>query len=538
MPGTSVSSAMVLPQGSIDKCTAATASLRKALLVCGVGYPCDLKCAASWNSAMRDARVIVDTPCPPLERLMNTHLVGELSGLQARSEGAFSSLDWSNLRAWCELDSVCGRDTDYSPLVNPCSDTEGQCRGDATTQGGCLQLGPTPSICPPDSFSFKRPPGQAVCTGGQCHSALTWLSLQEYQKEGLGCTGGLKSLGDVEYSTWACIHEKSCQKLDFFEDYACFKYSHVRGEFHFWNLNSALNLLPPLAQVDASFCNADGTSGLKDARSGQPVDLSSVTYLFSRVLTDGSLKVYRSGFAGDLGQGGCGTFKLAKRSKYRVEIDAGPSYYKWVGWIYTSTTDEMLIQVGLYPMINQDCSQVALTLSWCPETQSDLDLWLFRPGQDGEIRGDQAHAVYWAARSFNDSSAFQFSLELDDEGGRGAERTFGPESLFFVGDVPAGTYAVMVHAFSGNPSSTLAGSCPMVSLYSNTTTGVATSNSDDTATPILFRAVDLKGSEGNWWHVLNIIVEDIAGRNIKRFQYAVVDKMVPHTCANTDGSSR
>jgi hypothetical protein len=43
----------------------------------------------------------------------------------------------------------------------------------------------------------------------------------------------------------------------------------------------------------------------------------------------------------------------------------------------------------------------------------------------------------------------------------------------------------MVHAFSGNPDSTLAGACPTVTLYSNFTTGIymQESVSDDTFTP-------------------------------------------------------
>lgn len=43
----------------------------------------------------------------------------------------------------------------------------------------------------------------------------------------------------------------------------------------------------------------------------------------------------------------------------------------------------------------------------------------------------------------------------------------------------------MVQAYSNNPTSTLLGNCPSVSLYSNATQGVATANSDDRATPCL-----------------------------------------------------
>lgn len=352
VPGTSLRSDLVLPQGLIDKCRAATTSLQKALLVCGVGYPCDFKCATAWNSAMRDTKRVIDMSCRPLEQLINQHMTGDLAAFRVAENSVFQASEWVNLRSWCEHDTMCGKDTDYSPLVNPCSDTEGQCRdGDSRLdKTQCVQLTPPVTTCP--VFSFKRPAGMesTACTDANCHKTLTWLSLQEYQKQELGCVGGLSNLGDNEYTTWACIHDISCQFLVSFEDYACFKYSHTRGEFHFWDLNSNLNLVPPLSQVDARFCSADGTSSLKNARTGQPVPLSGVTFLFERVLGDNSLLVYKSGYAPDLGNGGCGTFKLAKRTQYRVQIDAGDAYYKWIGWMYALDTD-LLITVGLYPII-------------------------------------------------------------------------------------------------------------------------------------------------------------------------------------------
>jgi hypothetical protein len=154
------------------------------------------------------------------------------------------------------------------------------------------------------------------------------MTLEVYQEHELGCVGGLSELGDEEYKTWACIHENSCPWLVEFEDYACFKYSHTRGEFHFWDLNSNLKLVPPLSQVDASFCLADGTPTLQNARTGQPIMLSTATFMFQRYLGDGLLSVYKSGYAPDLGNNGCGRFKLAKKSKYRVQIDVGAAYYK------------------------------------------------------------------------------------------------------------------------------------------------------------------------------------------------------------------
>jgi len=321
-----------------------------------------------------------------------------------------------------------------------------------------------------------------------------------------------------------------------FEDYACFKYSHIRGEFHYWDLNSNLKLVPPLTQVQASFCHADGSSTLKNARNGQPVDLQHVTFLFQRELGDKSLQVYRSGFAPDLGTNACGSFLLAKRTKFRVQIDAGAGYYKWIGWMYTSD-DAFTINVGLYPIITGDCSQIAFTLSWCHESVNDLDMWLFTPAEDGQIKADASHAVYWANRNITGNDDYRFNLQLDDTGGgkNGGARSFGPESLYLAGDAPPGTYAVMVQAYTNNPSSTLAGKCASVSLYSNATVGVATTNSDDTATPLISLAVGEKGKTGNLWHVLNIVVELLPGRDFKTFSYQVVDKMFDHTCRQGQG---
>ena len=308
VPGTSLRSDIVLPRGTGDKCANAATSLHKALLVCGDGFPCDLKCAASWNSAMRDTRRIIDTRCGAVEALMNKHLQAG----KVLEDSVFRMSEWSMLKAWCQRESVCGRASDHRPLVNPCSDIEGQCRDKASGEGtasGCVQLLPPSSVCP-------------------VFVPLTWRAVQAYQAQELGCVGGLSTLADEEYFSWACIHEIACPYLVTHQDYACFKYSHIRGEFHFWDVNSNLNLVPPLSQVSASFCHADGTSTLRDARSGQPIDLSTVTFVFERYLGSNSMQTSQSGAAPDLGDGGCRGFALAKRSRFRVQIDAGRVYYK------------------------------------------------------------------------------------------------------------------------------------------------------------------------------------------------------------------
>ncbi len=139
-----------------------------------------------------------------------------------------------------------------------------------------------------------------------------------------------------------------------------------------------------------------------------------------------------------------------------------------------------------------DRSRVALTLSWCKKSQVDLDLWLFTPnGVTGEVSVDKNHAVYWSNRNIAGGSIYNMVLELDDQGLTAGQntRSFGPESLYLEGNLPVGTYAVMVHAYTQNPSSTLSGHCPSVALYSNFTQGVSTSNLDDTATPGPFRSL-------------------------------------------------
>jgi len=134
---------------------------------------------------------------------------------------------------------------------------------------------------------------------------------------------------------------------------------------------------------------------------------------------------------------------------------------------------------------SDDCTRVAMTLSWCEQSQVDLDLWVFTPDTTRAVSVDQDRALYWNNRNIAGGSNYNMFLELDDLGlpaGQGS-RSFGPESLYLKGDLPEGMYAVMVHAYTQNPQSTLDGNCPSVSLYSNFTQGVSTSNSDDTATP-------------------------------------------------------
>ena len=50
-------------------------------------------------------------------------------------------------------------------------------------------------------------------------------------------------------------------------------------------------------------------------------------------------------------------------------------------------------------------------------------------------------------------------------------------------------------------------------------------------------AVGDKGKQGNWWHVLNLVVSSVAGRGLKTFEYVVLDRIVAQTCL-VDGSAQ
>ena len=71
----------------------------------------------------------------------------------------------------------------------------------------------------------------------------------------------------------------------------CFKYSKVRGEFHYWGVNSNLTLTPFKLMVNASFCEVHGAMDnvlLKDAlNSSRLIDLQQVHFTLTRVTANG-----------------------------------------------------------------------------------------------------------------------------------------------------------------------------------------------------------------------------------------------------------
>lgn len=111
-------------------------------------------------------------------------------------------------------------------------------------------------------------------------------SLQAYEARGTGCVGGLGELGTAaftnEFVTWACVHQPQCDQISR-DDLACFKYSHVRGEFLFWGWNSRLRLRPPLSQLRVSFCTALKELSILDAIGNMSVPVQDLSYVFNTI---------------------------------------------------------------------------------------------------------------------------------------------------------------------------------------------------------------------------------------------------------------
>jgi len=506
LPGTTLRSDIVLPilsdsvgASRITACTIAEASLRKALLVCAGTLGCGLPCAASWNSATRDAKRVVGSPCPNLEALM----IKNYGSTPVSGGGDFLIDEWQTLATRCEK---------RCPSI-PGQAIPNTCRDDVS-----YPLAPPAGTCP--QFS--------VTSGRWRYPALTWLSLEYYQGAESGCAGGLSLMKDAEHTTWVCIYEPECQYLKENDDMACFKYSHIRGEFHFWDFNSELQLVDPLFQIPVSFCDVAGVSQVVNARTNNPIDLANLKYNFL-IESHGGMVSVKAGQALDLQQGGCATFMLRRNQKYQLELDGGNGYYLYKAWFFTSWR-RTTVTAGLFPMITDDCSSLGATLSWCEGAAVDLDFFVFRPGPSGLIAPDEAHAIYWGMNEHPQADDLSWSpnntineafirLEVDDVGlDDYYMRTFGPETLFLSGKMsrfPAGKYALMVMAYTGNPTSTLQGDCATVQLYS-----------PSSRTPLEWISVGEKGALANWWHVVTIDVTYDPLTDANTISYSVIDQML------------
>lgn len=322
IPGTSVSSNLNIPRlnNSVDWCDVAATSLSNALIVCGTGQPCGRTCGLMWGSALRDANRVKGTACDSLERVANEQFTTQGVG-EWGVDGGWSEADWALLQFKC-VNSI-----------------------------GCSQ-----SYCSPSpSTSALYPPAEEcsdfrITNGTFDFPFLTWFSLQHYERNNLGCSGGLDRLSEDEgegFTTWHCVWTPECNRLAP-NDMACFRYNHVRGEFIFWGWNSRLQLSRFISQIDASFCQEDPENlgsiraTILNARlsENRGVDRFAIVYVFSSIDPDnGRLKPYLRGSVRELANDGCAPIRLQSQTVYWLEMDAGPLYYDYRGFFKTDETD-------------------------------------------------------------------------------------------------------------------------------------------------------------------------------------------------------
>ena len=208
-----------------DPCLTVTTTVHKLHLVCNATcatrMPCDWGCQATWNSFLRDVHGIEDTECPGYVEYLEQNPLGDSLVPLPRdstliSRGYLSSLVHACRRACpqhpdAELDYPCSEDVDFP-------------------------LAPTSSDCTGGEDSFN------VTDGKHWYPFVTWGVVAYYKRNNMGNTGGLygvegadrddNGLEKNEYSSWACLWEESCGAMKQDRKMACFRYSHLRGEFH------------------------------------------------------------------------------------------------------------------------------------------------------------------------------------------------------------------------------------------------------------------------------------------------------------------
>jgi len=261
-----------------------------------------------------------------------------------------------------------------------------------------------------------------------------------------------------------------------------------------------------------------GGALLKNARNlSSAVDLADVRFTFTRDGSNGEKPHVVSGYARDNGHLGCGTMKLRKDSKYLIEIDAGLSYYPYSSFIYTGDSN-LELTIALMPKdgdklgkdFQKDSDALTISLTWSERDPVDLDLYLFLPAADKTAAISQESMVYWASptgmnETYNHLIKFENSdLGIDKITGR---RSYGPESIRISGDLPLGTYSVMVHVHNPNGPDTksreqsrLHGGGATVSVYSAMLGGVAPEGKFSWTVGLDDHLIS------DWWHVFNLEV--------------------------------
>ena len=392
-----------------DRCLVLTTSAQKLHLVCNTtcdsDIPCDWNCKAVWNSFLRDAHSVEGLACQGYakylaETLPGSALVPSLpTSLAKISRGYLLTLIESCL-------SACPSQQDREDEnFYPCGRIFDEGGDHASTFEQCKK---SPSLAIPSCFPIAPSDSFSVTDGNRWFPFLTWGAVAHYKKNNLGNTGGFVSHAAMEvneYSSWACVWEERSDIMRVQRKMACFRYSHIRGEFHWWQWSDQSYVLSnevlDVWVVYASFCDHEARPTYINARDRKKMFLpSQVEYNFKRLHRDGNVRSAISQTLSSLGDKGCNVIKLQRDLQYSLEVKVNSAeedeYFRYdVCW--TSPTKIQMatlaafnvatipITIPIFPMTGLECSSLAFTLTWCENSPVDIDIVLFKvrlPHQD------------------------------------------------------------------------------------------------------------------------------------------------------------
>ncbi|EKX38348.1 hypothetical protein GUITHDRAFT_115491 [Guillardia theta CCMP2712] len=366
--GTNLFPSLRLPAPSelADPCKIAITSLRKLTQgdLCWASDQCDLKCATAFGSLIRDVKNIYYTKCAVFDQEATSYqrIVYKNPNYQQPSSEQYSDT----------FSRICTRV--YGCAMGHCSPSANVVESDGTSSSPLyISLAPSSQDCsnfviPDDTNSLPF---------------LTWHSLHlSYRQYDKGCSGSLGSLADAEHTTWSCIHQPGCTRY-MTDDMACFKYSFVRGEFHFWNWNSVLRLMPPLFPISLKFCNSTMKSVLFDAMTGQELPRNGTVLSMEYVLANNAVENIKRGALNTIGLDACQEILSIKYRTVRMSLErAGYYFYTKT---FTITNVNKTISAAMYPVMQTPTrSGLAVVLEWC-DSPSNLDLWLVFPSTVKEL---------------------------------------------------------------------------------------------------------------------------------------------------------
>lgn len=224
-----------------DPCLTVTTTLQKLHLVCNATcateMPCDWSCQATWNSFLRDVHSMEDQHCPGYVEFLEQNPLGA-SMVPLPSNSTISLQYLYSLVVACQKACLQDAKSNY-----PCGVLE---ESGTTSMRKCVA-----ASNPENSLAcFPLKPATAKCAGGSFNVTdgkhwfpfVTWSVVAYYKKNHMGNTGGLyaadgadrdeNGLEKNEYSSWVCLYEETCEAMMRNRKMGCFRYSHLRGEFH------------------------------------------------------------------------------------------------------------------------------------------------------------------------------------------------------------------------------------------------------------------------------------------------------------------